>query len=87
LEKTLSLITEKATGSGAVIQLVPAQFARVLARIDEPIVVVANSGWPKKGQKYLTSFKGFVFCTSSDEPLILPDNVEVIEARKIKLPG
>ena len=86
MEKSIALMTEKMTVSGPVIHLEPTQFARILARIDEPVVVVSENRWPGKGQRYLTTYKGFVFCTGTKESLLLPDNVEVIRAGKIKMP-
>ena len=86
--KKLPVLTAaKASVSGPVIQLDPGDFARVLARIDEPIVVKSHTGRISRKYKYMTSYKGFTFCTGSRESLLLPDNVEVIEARKLCSPG
>jgi|GEM_PF-3298717 len=85
-EKPAFLRAAKVSVSGAVIQIEPDDFAGILARINNPIVVKSFSGRISKTYRYLTSYKGFTFCTRSRESLLLPNDVEVIETRKLYSP-
>jgi hypothetical protein len=55
--------------------------------MDAPVIVHALSGWPKKKHRYLTSYKGLFFYSSSAERLMLPSNAEMVESKKIWIPG
>jgi hypothetical protein len=73
--------------SGAIVQVAPEEFLRVLQRAKEPVVVQATGGFFSTAYQYLTSYKGLAFYTKSPEPLILPGSCEVFAARKIWIPG
>jgi len=72
--------------SGAIVSVEPADFAGLLARTENPLVVVAPAGWFGSRLKYLTSYKGLVFFTKSVEPISLPPGAELIKAGKIWIP-
>ena len=73
--------------SGTIVSLEPQEFLRVLAHNDGGLVVRAPGGFLSSGTKYLTSYKGLAFYTSSKEPLSLPRACDVIDAKKIWIPG
>jgi hypothetical protein len=73
--------------SGAVVRVEPEQFLRLVGRQEEPLVIRARGGFLAARWQYLTSFKGFIFCAKSSEPLPLPGRAEVLEAKKIWIPG
>jgi len=87
LKKEAVVPAENAVACGAVVDLTPSNFARILARIDNPTVVVSECGRFSKSHKYITSYNGLIFCTNAKESLLLPENVEVIRAKKISTPG
>jgi hypothetical protein len=74
--------------SGTIVRVEPAEFLKVLARTEEPLVVFAErSGFlnPKK-YEYLTSYKGLAFFTKSSTPVQFAGRVEIISAKKIWIP-
>jgi hypothetical protein len=80
-------IAQAIKASGAVVRVEPEQFLRLLGRQEEPLVIRARGGFLEARWQYLTSFKGFVFFAKSSEPLPLPGRAEVLEAKKIWVPG
>lgn len=73
--------------SGAIIRLEPDDFMTILSKTENPLVVMALSGWVKKEYRYLTSYKGFIFLTRSTSPLSLPGRSELVSAKEIWIPG
>lgn len=73
--------------SGAVIRLDPEEFAKVLSRTTEPVIVISPSGFKKKKIQYLLSWKGFIFYCISTEHMIFPKGAEIIAAKKIWIPS
>jgi hypothetical protein len=73
--------------SGAIVQVEPEDFLKILARAKDPLVVTAEGGLFKTRYQYLTSYKGLDFYCLSDELLPLPAGTEVIPAGKIWIPG
>jgi hypothetical protein len=73
--------------SGAVVRVEGEMFLRLVGRQEEPLVIRARGGFLEAKWQYLTSFKGFVFFAKSGEPLPLPGRAEVLEAKKIWVPG
>ena len=73
--------------SGAIVQVVPGEFGRILSRIEKALVIVSYGGWPTKSYKYLTAYKGFIFYTKSKTSLLLPGNIQKIAADKVWIPG
>jgi len=74
-----------------VVRVEPDDFLRILGRQESPLVICATGGFlsPLFGTnyQYLTSYKGLAFFTKSPNPLELPGDSEVIEAKKIWIPG
>ena len=72
--------------TGVVVRLEPSEWMTVLKRNENAVVVVASGGMFKKSFRYLTSYRGLAFFTTSDQQLVLPGRVEVITAKSISLP-
>ena len=69
--------------SGAVVQMEPAEFPRLIQRGHEVLVVQATGGVFRTNHPYLTCYKGLAFFTKSPGPPDLPESGEVIQAGKI----
>jgi hypothetical protein len=80
-------IAQAIKASGAIVSVVPDEFLRLVQHQREPLVIHATSGFFSTSYLYLTSYKGLAFFTKSPEPLSLPGGSEVIQARKIWIPG
>ena len=72
--------------SGVIVRVSAGDFMAVLKRAVSPVVVVAKGGVFKKNFRYLTSYKGLAFYTTSEAAIILPNSVEAIHAEKIWIP-
>jgi hypothetical protein len=79
-------IADAIRASGVLIRVQPAEFAKILARGKDPLVI-AEAGFFTRKFQYLTSYKGLAFFTSSKEAVQLPADVELITAKKIYIPG
>ena len=79
-------VAQAIKASGVILRLDPDEFRKVLARIPEPLVVIAESGVFSKKYGYLTSYKGLAFSTAAKTPLDLPAGTEVVTARRIWAP-
>jgi hypothetical protein len=73
--------------SGVLVKVGPDEFRQILARIAEPLVVHAMAGFFRSSYRYLTSYRGLAFYTTSPVPLELPPAAEVIGAGSIWIPG
>lgn len=73
--------------SGAVVRVEPQEFVRLVNRQEQPLVIRARGGFLEARWHYLTSYKGFVFYAKASDPLPLPGRVEVLDAKKIWVPG
>ncbi len=80
-------IAEAIKASGAIVRVEPAEFSKLLERQSEPLVVCAQGGLFSRNYQYLTSYKGLVFFTKASMPLSLPEDSELINSRKIWIPG
>jgi len=72
--------------AGAIVNLDPTEFAKLLAKSEAPLIVHAMGGVFTKKHRYLLSYKGFFFFTKSVTPLQLPYKTELIEAKTIWIP-
>lgn len=73
--------------SGAIVRVAPEVFDMLVARMDTPLVVMAEKSLFSGGYRYLTSYKGLVFFARSPTPLHLPGGAEVVLAQSIWIPG
>ncbi len=72
--------------SGAIVQVEPSDFVAVLAMSASPLVVQAEGGFFSRRYHYLSSYKGLVFYTKTQTPLLFSSRVELVAARKIWIP-
>ena len=79
-------IANAVKASGVIVRVTPENFAVILGRIENPLVVHATGGVFKTNYQYLTSYKGLAFYTKSNEPLALPFSAEVVAAKGIWMP-
>jgi hypothetical protein len=72
--------------SGVLVRVEPAEFAKLVAKEEAPLVVTSIGGFFTKKYQYLTSYKGLAFFTSSTAQLQLPYKAEIVAAGKIWMP-
>ena len=80
-------IAEAVKASGAVVRVESEEFYKILAKAENPLVIIAKGGLIKPSYQYLTGYKGFVFFTKSPSPLNLSSNIEVVSAKNIWIPA
>ena len=80
-------VAQAIKASGAIVQVGPEEFLRILGRQEEPLVVQATGGFFTTNYQYLSSYKGLIFYTKSAYPLELPPGTELMSAKKIWIPG
>ena len=80
-------IAKAIKASGTIVSVEPSEFHKLLTHNDGGLVVRAPGSFLSSGHKYLTSYKGLAFYTSSKEPLSIPRTCEVVDAKKIWIPG
>ena len=78
-------ISNAIKASGAIVQVEPAEFLKILEKADKPLVVHSPPGFFTK-YKYITGYKGLVFFAQCSSPLMLPAKAEVMTAKKIWVP-
>ena len=72
--------------SGAIVEMEPEDFLKVIGFVEKPIVVHAMGGLIKKHHRYLSGHKGLVFYTESKEPLQFGTSIQLIAAKKVWIP-
>jgi len=82
-----AVVVQAIRASGVVVQMPPQDFLTILGKSERPLVVMAPGRFLAPKYQYLTAHKGLAFYTRSKEPLRLPQDVELIEARSIWIPG
>ena len=80
-------IAQAIKASGVVVRVEPRNFLDILAQQEGLLVVHATGGFFSTNYQYLTSYKGLAFFTKSTTPVNLPAKVELVEAKKIWIPG
>ena len=80
-------IAQAIKASGAIIQLEQDEFRKILSKNESPLVVTALGGVFSKNYQYLTSYKGLCFYCKSDTPITLSSDAEVVQSKKIWIPG
>ena len=83
----VAAIIQAIKASGVLIGVEPPEFLKIVERVKEPLVVVSSAGIFSKTFRYMTSHKGLAFYTKSPETLRLPGNAEVVQAKKLWIPG
>jgi tRNA U34 2-thiouridine synthase MnmA/TrmU len=72
--------------SGAIVRVESGDFEAILKKSESPLVVYAQGGVFTTKYRYLTPYKGLVFFTVTQTPLMLPSRAEVIAANRIWIP-
>jgi hypothetical protein len=80
------MVARATKASGTIVRVSPADFLAVLARSENPLIIVSKGGVFRKHHQYLTSYKGIAFFTKSDQPFELPRRAEIVVAEKIWIP-
>ena len=73
--------------SGVVVRVQPEDFANIVRRVENPLVIYNKGGFFSTKHRYLTSYKGFAFYTKTADQIDLPKSVEVIIAKNIWIPS
>lgn len=81
------MIANAVKASGTVVRIEPDEFAKILKKIEAPLVVYAEGGMISTNYQYLVSYKGFAFYCKADDPIELPRKAEVVVTDKIWIPG
>jgi hypothetical protein len=82
----LAAIQNVIKACGSIIHLEPEDFDKMLATLDSPLVVTAESGVFSTTYKYVTHYKGLTLYCKSKEELRLPAKAEVLRAKSIVVP-
>jgi hypothetical protein len=80
-------VAQATKASGTIVRLEPREFQKLLDRNPESLVVHTIGGLFSPKHRYLMGYKGLAFYTAAPETLQLPSRCEVVEARKIWIPG
>ncbi len=83
---TAAAIANAIKASGVVVRVAPEDFAKILGRIENPLVIYNKGGLFSTKHQYLVSYKGFSFYTRTSTEIFLPGSVEVVNARSIFIP-
>jgi len=80
-------VAEAIKASGAIVRVEPDEFRKLLNHNAEGLVVHAMGGLFSPGHRYLMGYRGLVFYASARESIPLPSACQVVEAKKIWIPG
>ncbi|MBN1894117.1 hypothetical protein JW906_06465 [bacterium] len=80
-------VAQAIKASGAIVQVQATDFEMLVRKAEQPLVVHATGGVFTKHHQYLMGYKGLVFFTKSQAPVNFSLKVEIIEARRIWIPG
>jgi len=80
-------IAKAIKASGVIVHVEPDDFVGVLKRQPGALVVHATGGFWSTNYQYLTSYKGLAFFTKAAAALDLPPGTELMQARRIWVPG
>jgi hypothetical protein len=71
---------------GTIVRLESDEFLRILSFQEDPLIVHSVGGFFRTSYKYLTSYRGLAFYCKSSVPLRLPEEADIIHARKMSIP-
>lgn len=80
-------IANAVKASGSIVRVESSDFLRILEKQDDALVVVSVEWMFGQWYKYLTSYKGMTFFAKSTEPIHISSRCEIIECKKIWIPG
>lgn len=73
--------------SGAIVRVEPDEFQKLLVHNAQGLVVHTFGGLFFRRHKYLMGYKGLAFYTSARDPISMPSTCQIVEAKKIWIPG
>ncbi|PPD58637.1 hypothetical protein [Dehalogenimonas etheniformans] len=73
--------------SGVIVRLEPSEFVLIASKARNPLIVASKAGWRGNKFSYLTSYKGLAFYAQSSQPLDLPGDAEIVNAKQIWVPS
>ena len=73
--------------SGAIVRVEPDEFQKLLNHNAQALVVHATGGLFSRRHRYLMGYKGLAFYNSASEAIPLPGTCQIVEAKKIWIPG
>ncbi len=82
-----AVVAQAIKASGAIVEVEPEDFRALFDREEKPLVVVSQGGFLRKNYQYLAGLRGLVFFTKSAEMLRFKGGTQVIQAKKIWIPG
>jgi len=82
-----AVIAQAIKASGAIVRVAPEEFQKLLAQNQDALVVHGAGTWYSPKNKYLMGYKGLVFHCASRDPISLPHRYQVVETKKIWIPG
>lgn len=82
----VAIIANAIKACGTLIRVEPQEFLKIIEKQDQPLVVIKSSGFFSNSIKYLTSYKGLAFHCKSQTELRIPQNAEVIHAKRFSMP-
>ncbi|HYV20970.1 MAG TPA: hypothetical protein VFC25_18295 [Verrucomicrobiae bacterium] len=80
-------IAQAIKASGAIVQVEPEDFQRLVEHNAQGLVVHSAPKLFQPKHRYIMGYKGLAFFTKSKEPLVMLRGLQVIEAKKIWIPG
>lgn len=80
-------IAKAKKAAGVIVRLEPKEFVKLLGRMKDPLIVIAEGGFLRANFQYLVGYKGLVFFTKSSDALALPADAEIVNARSFWMPG
>ena len=73
-------IADAIKASGAIVSVEPDDFEAILGKTESPLVVRAQGGVFTTKYYYLTAYKGLIFHTRTQTPLMLPPKPPMLAA-------
>ncbi len=81
-------IAQAIKASGAIVRMEPNDFMQIVARADDPLVVMSISKiFGRTSYKYITGYKGLAFYTKSPSQIPLGIGAQLVHAKNIWIPG
>jgi hypothetical protein len=80
-------VAQAVKASGVIVHVEPDEFRKLLGYNAQGLVVHTVGGLFSSRHKYLMGYKGLAFYTSARDTILLPGTCQLVEAKKIWIPG
>ncbi|MGH9867031.1 MAG: hypothetical protein ACREAA_02555 [Candidatus Polarisedimenticolia bacterium] len=80
-------IAQAVKASGVMVRVEPAEFSKLLGRNSDALIVHTFGGFFSRRHQYIMGYKGLAFYTSAREPIFVPGTCQVVEAKRMWIPG